>query len=423
MRYSTFGKRVSRFFRQRGVRERLAQVSDPRHLRGRRWALPQVLETVLGALVLQVPSCHRLDEATRIGPPPRVGELRLAPIPDATFQWILPQVDRTEVRQLVVGSVRAEGRRKSISHPDRGLHTLAIDGKCLWSGRRGGCQDCQCQGAVRVHRVMRALRTSARPRLFLDQHTLGAAENEMGAFAAFWAQLLETYGRLDLVEVVTLDAGYGSLRHASLIDAAGYGYVLALKDNQPELLREAQRLLEPMAASQRPEAKSLERDHGPWVRRSLWRTQACAGWLDWTHLRQVWLVRTAQFARQTTPRSASAPIAVADHDYLTNLPWNRLDGVHILGVVRGHWGIENNGVRTLDMEWEEERAWCTTGAATDGLGLLRLGADNVVGLLKGRYRRAPRYRAQTLRSFVDWIARVSGWQAARGRVRQVAPAG
>jgi len=45
-------------------------------------------------------------------------------------------------------------------------------------------------------------------------------------------------------------------------------------------------------------------------------------------------------------------------------------------VIRDHWGIENNGVHTLDMDWQEERAWCTTGAATDVLGLLRLWAYN-----------------------------------------------
>jgi len=119
---------------------------------------------------------------------------------------------------------------------------LAIDGKCLWRGQRGGCADCQAQGAVRVHRVLRALLTSARPRVFLDHRTLGAEENEIGAFAAFWAQLLQPYGRLSLWEVVTLDAGYGSRKHATLIDAAGDGYGLGRKENQPDLLREAERL-------------------------------------------------------------------------------------------------------------------------------------------------------------------------------------
>jgi hypothetical protein len=70
-----------------------------------------------------------------------------------------------------------------------------------------------------------------RPRLFLDRYTLGTEENELGAFAAFWAQFLQTYGRLDLFDVVILDAGYCSLSQASLMAAAGYNYVLALKEN------------------------------------------------------------------------------------------------------------------------------------------------------------------------------------------------
>jgi hypothetical protein len=52
------------------------------------------------------------------------------------------------------------------------------------------------------------------------------------------------------------------------------------------------------------------------------------------------------------------------------------------------------------MDGEAERAWCTIGAATDVLGLLRWWAHNGVGLLKGRDLRAPRYRVLTLQGFV-----------------------
>jgi len=116
--------------------------------------------------------------------------------------------------------------------------------------------------------------------------------------------------------VVTLDAGYCSLSNASLMVAAGYSYVLALKENQPELLREAQRVLLPLAATQRPEAKVLDRDHSQWVRRSLWWRAACTGWLEWTHLQQVWLMGTEKFARQTSLRADSPPGEVEDHYYI-----------------------------------------------------------------------------------------------------------
>jgi hypothetical protein len=59
-------------------------------------------------LVLQIRSCHRLDECTRTGPPLQAAELQLAPIPEATLQWILPQLAVREVRQVLVKSVRAE---------------------------------------------------------------------------------------------------------------------------------------------------------------------------------------------------------------------------------------------------------------------------------------------------------------------------
>jgi hypothetical protein len=99
-----------------------------------------VLETVLAGLVLQIRSCRRLDERPRTGPALWLGAMRLAPIPDATVQWILPRLDRREVRQVLVESVRAEVRRKSVVTPTgairhRGHPDPVPDGKSLWSGR------------------------------------------------------------------------------------------------------------------------------------------------------------------------------------------------------------------------------------------------------------------------------------------------
>ncbi len=82
----------------------------------------------------------------------------------------------------------------------------------------------------------------------------------------------------------------------------------------------------------------------------------------------------------------------------------------------------HSGFRTLNLDGEEERLWCTKGASTDVLGLLRLWAYHVVGLLKGRYLRAPWYRALTVAGFVEWLERVSVWGEAGRRVRRVVPA-
>jgi hypothetical protein len=158
-----------------------------------------------------------------------------------------------------------------------------------------------------------------------------------GPWQPSWAQRLQTYGRLGLWALVTLGAGDCSLKTATLIVAAGYSYVISFKANQPELCREAQRLLKPLAASQPPEAQMLERAHGQWVRRSPWRTQECGGWLEWSYLCRVWLARTEKFTRQTAPRAGSLPVEVEDHYYISNLPWRRLDSVGIWGGP-GSWG-------------------------------------------------------------------------------------
>ena len=141
-------QRVRRCFRKRGVREGLAQVADLWGQQGRHWGLQQVVETVLAALVLQIRSCHRLEERTRTGLPVWVGGMRLAPTHEATRQWILPQVDATEVRQLLVDQGRAEGRRTSVVTPEGAIRTWAIDGTWLWSGRRGGWPECRVQCGV-----------------------------------------------------------------------------------------------------------------------------------------------------------------------------------------------------------------------------------------------------------------------------------
>jgi hypothetical protein len=96
-----------------------------------------------------------------------------------------------------VPSRRAERRRQSVSTPAGVCRPFAIAGKWLWRGRWGGGQDGQLQGQVRVHRAMRAILSGARLRVCWDQHPLGAEETKIGAFAAFWAPLLDMYGRLE----------------------------------------------------------------------------------------------------------------------------------------------------------------------------------------------------------------------------------
>ena len=173
----------------------------------------------------------------------------------------------------------------------------------------------------------------------------------------------------------------------------GFGYIVGLKQNQPELYREAERHFqlrtEPLG-KRPPEAPEVEtgweRYQGRRIKRQLWRTAELAGWNGWDHLRQVWLVR--QLTQHKDGR-----IEVEDHYRLTNLVWGRLKGTEILAVVRAHWGIENCANWTTDVQWDEDqRAWCYQGNALLVLGLLRLMAFNVLQVLFKRHLKAKRHR-------------------------------
>ena len=269
---------------------------------------------------------------------------------------------------------------------------LSFDGKqiCALDHDAGG----SAQKSHRSHdgtpfwmpRVLRATLTSSPVRPCLHQMTVPADTNEMGAFAEYFAQVMATYGHNDLFEIITGDAGLVSREHANLVAAADKSYVFALKETQPELRREAERLLVPMTATEPAAQTPWETAKGKQFRRSLWRTCEMAGYHDWAHLQQAWLVRT-----ESRNKDGSNVVFVEDRYFLTSVRKGRLTPTQILQVVRGHWGIENDCFGTLDMRWgEDARRWATKGHAVEVLGVLRLMAYNLGQLLRVRHLRVRR---------------------------------
>lgn len=95
------------------------------------------------------------------------------------------------------------------------------------------------------------------------------------------------------------------------------------------------------------------------------------------------------------------------------------------GEGRGHRVMRAllSRARPRDMDWPEERAWCTKGAATEVLGGVRLWADNLVGLWQGRYLHSEHTRKRTMGGFIAWLEQVSLWAEARRDGGRVVPIG
>jgi hypothetical protein len=231
--------------------------------------------------------------------------------------------------------------------------------------------------------ALRAALTSAEAKPCIHQMRLPAGTGESSNCREFVDALHRAYGRSGMFEVLDFDAGLTSLETADHINDLGYGYVFGLKGNQPELFTESQRLLVLKAIEEEPEADTdWERRSGKRIRRRLWRTDEMRGFVNsvgtWSHLRQTWLVK------QETEH-ADGTVEVEDRYFITSLTWNRLSPYQILTLVRGHWGVENDGFNSLDLQWREDHApWVTKGRAVWALGVLRLMAYNVVQYLRKR---------------------------------------
>lgn len=253
-----------------------------------------------------------------------------------------------------------------------------------------------------LSRVMRAALTSAAASPCLDQVPIGAKTNEVASFRGFFDDVRASYD--SLFEIVTADAGITSRANADHVCAATKAYVFALKDNQPELLAESRRLLLPLRRKP-PEAESpWEPYRGKLVQRRLYRTREIAGYHDWSHLQQAWLVET--WSRATLK---DEPTLVEQRFFLTSLTGGRLRPEQILRVVRGHWGIENDCFWSLDLQWGEDAVpICSAGRGVEIVGVLRLMAYNLLQLARRRTlrRRRPdgtREAPPPWRSLFRWV--------------------
>jgi hypothetical protein len=397
------------YLRQRDEVLRFEQVLDPRDPRGQRWTLSALLSAALVSMTLLARSLRAAEKLTdglagakflkRLGINRRV--------PDSTLGEALASVAPAELLAQLHRQVRAEHRRKALRPNRLPVGVLAVDGKTpAVLDEAANPYYCQQQGSEHgstrfLYRVLNATLVSSQAAVCIHQMPIAAWTNEMGSFRGFFEGLLSAYARCDLFEVVTSDAGVISREHAGWLNKLGFGYVVALKDNNPELEREARGVLQSLAEHQPPDASDpgfeLDSSRG-WVKRELWTSTELAGWPGWEHLQQVWLVRVWR------KKTKNADVEhIEDRVYATNLRTShKIRGRHILGVVRGHWRIENELHGTLDIQLREDDPWWVRrGYGLINTGLLRVVAYNLLAIARAVHLRRSKLPGwQELR---DWL--------------------
>ncbi|MEI8167882.1 MAG: ISAs1 family transposase, partial [Chloroflexales bacterium] len=396
------------FLRQRQEALCFDDIPDPRDPRGIRWPLVTLLSTAMWGLLTVGRSLRAAEELSedladagkRLRIPRRV--------PDSTLGDALSRLDPEPLRDHLRQCIRAEHRRKALAPTVLPIGVVSIDGKEVARTKT------QCHAASQEQtgpdgrpqfsfRVLNASLISAAAPVCIDQMPIPADTNEMGAFAKFFGALVAAYQRSALFEALVTDAGMTSETNARLVDAQQLGYVMALKGNQPELQREACRVMSALTLRVEPEAQTdwqSDSSRGI-IRHQIFRTVEMAGWGAWSHLRQVWLVRVLR----RPANGGHEPIQILEERfYLTNLPTGRLDAAQCMRLVRAHWRIENVLHGTLDLQWQEDYSrWVRRGQGLPVCALLRALAFNLLAVLRAVHLRSDAAREVTWRRLRDWV--------------------
>lgn len=393
------------FLRQRREALDFEDIPDPRDPRGVRWRLPVLLGAAMWGMLTEARSLRAAEELSEDLAGGRLGIPRR--LPDSTLGDVLARLSPTPLRRHLHEHIRAEHRRKALAPTVLPIGVVSIDGKEV--GRTEARYHRMCQEQTGADgspqfsfRVLNASLISAPAPVCIDQMPIASKTNEMGAFTKFLDGILSFYQRAGLFELVVTDAGMTSEHNARHVDSKLLAYLMALKGNQPELEREARRVMALLTVGE-PEAQT------PWesdssrgvIRHQFFRTDEMAGWGSWSHLRQVWLVRVLR----RPARGGHEPVQILEERlYVTNLPKGRLDGEQALRVVRAHWRIENELHGTLDLHWQEDYTrWVRRGNGLPVCALLRALAFNLLALLRAVHLRSDAAREVTWRRLRDWM--------------------
>jgi len=397
-------RHIARHIRRNLPINRWQHVPDPRGRQGRRYTLPPLLQLLVVGLCVAAPTTRDVENLTQ---DLRVKKaLGLVGNPsDTTLERLIAQLPIGPLRQVLREMNHDAWRAKRYAAvPLLDMHLVAVDGKTIGCDPEHYHPEAQPQGpggksGPYILRVLRACLVSATAQPVLDQMVLPADGGEPDNFLEFFEALRESYGRLGMLECVSVDAGFTSRENLHAVDAAGVGFIAGLKGNQPTLYEEALRLV------------GAEEELPPWtwedtyteargrrvVTRWLTRQVFPAGFHGWTAPTQIWRIRQ----RVETPAGG---VTWEDRFFLTNLAWDRLSARACMWAIRLHWGIENGPNWTLDMQWkEDQRAWVRQGRGLEVLGLLRSLAYNIVRLLRERALRSAANRGMAWRRLFEII--------------------
>lgn len=407
--------RVERFLKRQSKKSpfRFYDAPDPRQQSKVKHSIQAMLGALFVGLLGNEKTLRDVEERSETAGP--FGQQKSGGLSDTALYQLTPRLDESYLIGKLVQQIRQMSRDKMLRDAGLPCGMAAIDGKNLATLKHdaGGRAHHRSSETVEKWRdpddgnshwlvpVVRCTLVSAAQKPCIYQLPVPPGTGEAAVFSQVVDALDASYGRANLIELLSGDAGLCSLGNADHAHDAGYLYMFGLKGNQKELFEAAQVVLYAKAGHCAPEAQTgWEKRGATSIQRQLWRTAELQGFENsvgtWEHLKQTWLVR------QTTRDADGNVISTEDRFFVSSAPWRRFTPTEIITLVRAHWGVENDTFNSLDLQWLEDRgSWCTKGNAVWVLGLLRLMAYNLAQHLR-RCHLCPKNDDGTTVSPIPW---------------------
>lgn len=262
-----------------------------------------------------------------------------------TFIWVFRMLDSKPFEQAF--RAWAHGILPALDN-----ETLAIDGKCL---RGSG------SGAEHAIHMVSAFATQAG--LVLAQEKIHSKSNEITAIPA----LLESLYLKDLL--VSIDAMGCQRDIAAQTGQQGGDYLLAVKGNQPSLLKAIEAAVTDQGESAVP-WPTVEQTRGRQVVQTA-RVLPASGHIDseaWPNCRSIGVIDSWR-------KIDDKPGQWGRRYYISS---RELDGEALAHAVRAHWGIENQLHWVLDVGFGEDASAVRKDYAPQNLSLLKKMVLNLV---------------------------------------------
>lgn len=270
-----------------------------------------------------------------------------------TFARVFARIDPSAFQERFVRWVKA------IADLTKG-EVIAIDGK---TARRSH----QKEAGIKALHLVSAWAT--RNRLVLGQIKVDEKSNEITAVPEL-LRLLAIKGC-----IVTVDALNTQKDISQEICEQGSDYVLALKENHPNLYNEVVGIFDAVRRDDNEDGEiriteSHESGHGRKEFRRCYSIAApewLSGLVEWRNLKSLILIEASRETRGKQTKE--------NRYYLSSLRPNARIAAQ---AVRSHWGIENSLHWSLDVAFREDDSRVRVGHAPENLGLVRKMTHNLL---------------------------------------------